>query len=91
MVQIAWAMQSGDVLLKKGTFDGQTNWQWSLQTLLHGLEFLFKCHLKPAVFVAQVPSLSVPLPVIATPLGVTRQAPAEESFCSEIVTLALLH
>lgn len=57
MVQIAWSMHSGAAVLKNGTFDSQTNWHWSMQTLLHGLEFLFKCHLKPGVFVAQVGSL----------------------------------
>ena len=62
MVQIAWAMHAGEDVLKKGTFDKQTNWQWSLQTLLHGLEFLFKCHLKPAVFVAQVRSMAASSP-----------------------------
>lgn len=59
MVQIAWSMHSGEAVLKKGTFDKQTNWQWSLQTLLHGLDFLFKCHLKPDSFVAQVRTLPV--------------------------------
>jgi hypothetical protein len=63
MVQIAWAMHSGEALLKKGTFDGQTNWQWSLQTLLHGLEFLFKCHVGPGVFVAQVRTLCSFIPI----------------------------
>lgn len=73
VAQIAWAMHAGDAELKKGRFEDQTNWQWALQTLLHGIEFLLKCHVKPGVFVAQVrcayPRVLCTLVAITMPLS----------------------
>lgn len=39
--------------MKAGTFEGQTNWHWAIQTLVHGVEFLLKCHVAEASFVVQ--------------------------------------
>jgi hypothetical protein len=56
VAQIAWAMIDGKQMLKAGKFDGKTNWEWAVQTLEHALDFMFRCHLKPGSFVAQVRS-----------------------------------
>jgi hypothetical protein len=54
VTQIAWSLICGQNLLRDGSYDGQSNWFWALQTLTHGLDFLAKCHVKPDVFVVQV-------------------------------------
>jgi hypothetical protein len=54
VVQIAWAMIDGIDILKRGTFDGKSNYAWALQTLIHGVNFLLKCHYKDDAFVIQV-------------------------------------
>jgi hypothetical protein len=54
VAQIAWAMVDGEDVLRSGIYDGKTNQAWALQTLLHGVEFLLKCHVKADAFVIQV-------------------------------------
>eukprot|EP00892_Ulva_mutabilis_P003515 jgi/Ulvmu1/1535/UM011_0265.1 len=54
VTQVAWAMHTGVETMKAGSFDNHTNWHWGTQTLLHGLEYLMKCHVDTATFVVQV-------------------------------------
>ena len=54
IAQIAWSMVDGANVLSGGTFDGKSNHAWPLQALLHGVNFLFKCHVKSNAFVIQV-------------------------------------
>jgi hypothetical protein len=57
VAQLAWSMVDGEDMLKRGTFDGKSNWHWAMRTLEHGLSFLFRCHLTFGSFVAQVRKL----------------------------------
>jgi hypothetical protein len=59
VVQIAWAMIDGLEILKGGTFDGKSNYAWALQTLIHGVNFLLRCHYKDDAFVIQVRHLTL--------------------------------
>lgn len=54
MTNIAWAMLDGKDLLQAGSFDGKTNWEWAMQTLEYGMEFLLKCKFENGQFVTQV-------------------------------------
>lgn len=52
--QVAWAMHSAPHVLEMGMFEGHSNWQWALQTLRHGLDFLLRCTAEPDTVVVQV-------------------------------------
>lgn len=54
VTQIAWSIIDGAAILKHGSRDGKTNYDWAMQTLIHGVEFLCKCHYKDDAFVIQV-------------------------------------
>ena len=54
VTQIAWSIIDGAAIFKHGSRDGKTNYDWAMQTLIHGVEFLRKCHHKDDAFVAQV-------------------------------------
>ena len=58
VTQLAWAMLDGKDILQSGKFGGgpQSNWDWALQTLLFGVEFLLRCHSKDDALVIQVRS-----------------------------------
>lgn len=51
-------MHTGVSVMQEGTFEGQTNWHWAVQTLVQGIEFLLKCHVDDASFVVQASSQS---------------------------------
>jgi hypothetical protein len=58
VANIAWSMVDGGALLKHTEYDGRSNYEWALQTLLQGVHFLIKCHVREDAFVIQArPSL----------------------------------
>ena len=54
VTQIAWSVIDGRELLKHGTYDGRNNYVWALQTLLHGVDYLLRCHVADDALVVQV-------------------------------------
>ena len=54
VTQIAWAIIDGSAVLRKGSYDGKSNLDWALQTLIHGASYLLQCHIKDDAFVIQV-------------------------------------
>jgi Glycosyl hydrolase family 9 len=66
--QVAWAMVDGTWWLQNRRFRGGSNWDWAVQTLLHGVDFLRRCHFKADEFVLQArpPELHFTLSAAAT-------------------------
>lgn len=54
VAQIAWAMIDGADVLKAATYGGKSNYAWAMQTLVHGVDFLMRCHYRDDSFVVQV-------------------------------------
>ena len=54
VTNLAWSLIDGADVLKATKYDGKSNYEWALATLLHGVDFLLKCHIKDDAFVIQV-------------------------------------
>ena len=54
IANMAWAMIDGETMLKTSTYDDQSNWEWAVQTLEYGAEFLLRCSFDDGEFVVQV-------------------------------------
>ena len=58
ITQLSWAMIDGANVLKRGQFDGQSNWEWAMRTLLHGVDYILRCHVEPDKLVVIVRTYS---------------------------------
>ena len=54
VTSMAWAMRDGRRLLTHTHFDGSSNWEWGMQTLEYGVNFLLNCDFGNGEFLAQV-------------------------------------
>lgn len=54
VTNMAWAMRDGRRLLTHTHFGGSSNWEWGMQTLQYGVDFLLACDFGNGEFVAQV-------------------------------------
>ena len=59
VTQLAWTMVDGEDVLRSAMRGGgkSNNWDWAMQTLLHGVDFILRCHVAPDALVVQVRSI----------------------------------
>ena len=57
VANMAWAMVDGKEMLQDTYYDDKTNWEWAVQTLEYGAEFLLDCSFGDGEFVVQVRAL----------------------------------
>ena len=58
VMNIAWGMADGAYWLRNANFQKESNYTWAMQTLLHGLDFMQRCHYARDKLVIQVCSRS---------------------------------
>lgn len=54
VLNIAWGMVDGRGVLKGTHYDDWSNWDWAMNTLLYGADYILRCLLAVDAFVTQV-------------------------------------